>query len=220
MEPDPPPTAPETIARRRTTRRFATDRPLSDDLLTRTLRLATFAPSGYNLQPWRFLVVRGATNRRKLRGCAFNQPVISEAPVVIVVLGYLTPDRSHLGAVVDTMRSLGAVTPGAAAELSARASRAMGRVPDRAIWATRPAMLAAATLMIAAESLGVASAWVEGFDPLEIKDAFGVPDDHTVCGLVALGFAAEVAHFPGRLGLSDVCYEEHFGQPWGAGDGG
>jgi nitroreductase len=218
MDSTPPLPAPEAITRRRATRRFAPERGLPDDVLRRLLHLATRAPSGFNLQPWRFLVVRSAANRRKLRECAFNQPKVSEAPVVVVVLGYLNPDRSHLGAMVETMRALGAVTLEQAAELRARAARAMERVPDRALWATRSTMLAAATLMIAAESLGVASAPMEGFDAVKVKEAFGVPDDHTVCCLVALGYAADAKPFPGRLGLDEVCYEEHFGQPWTLGD--
>src|SRR4051794_4259142 len=84
-------TAPEAIERRRATRHFDPTRPLSDELLSRILRLATLAPSGYNLQPWRFLVVRSAANRERLRQCAYGQPKIGEAPVVVIVLGYHTP---------------------------------------------------------------------------------------------------------------------------------
>ncbi len=213
-----PLTAPEAIARRRATRHFDPARPLPDDLLKAILRLATLAPSGYNLQPWRFLVVRHEANRQKLKACAYNQPKVGEAPVVVVVLGYQNPDRTHLDAIVETMRELGAVTPEIAAETRARARATMERVPDRALWATRSTMLAAEALMIAAESLGVASAPMEGFDAGKVKEAFGVPDDHTVCCLVALGHAAEVKPFPGRLGLDEVCYEEHFGQPWTLGN--
>lgn len=218
MEPQQPPTVQEVIVRRRAARRFDPDRPLADDLLKRILHLATFAPSSYNLQPWRFLVVRRAANRRKLRACAYNQPKVTEAPVVVIVLGYHTPHRSHLGPMVEAMLSRGALTPEAAAELRSRASQMMERIPDRSLWATRSAMLSAATLMIAAESLGVASAPMEGFDAHKVKEAFGVPDDHTVCCLVALGYSAEAKPFPGRLGLPDVCFEEHFGQPWMLGD--
>src|SRR5689334_330272 len=92
--------APDAIARRRATRRFDPDRPLPDDLLAQILRLATLAPSGFNLQPWRFVVVRSRRNRERLRACAFNQPKITEAPVVLIVLGYHHPHRSHLGTIV------------------------------------------------------------------------------------------------------------------------
>ena len=210
--------AAEAIVRRRATRRFDLDRPLPDALLARILHLATFAPSGFNLQPWRFLVVRSAANRRKLRGCAFNQPKVTEAPVVVIVLGYQTPDRSHLLPMIERMQSLGVIDSDAAAELVGRARAAFERIPDRALWATRSTMLAASTLMLAAESLGVASAPMEGFDERKVKDAFGIPDDHSVCCLIALGFAAEEKPFPGRFGLEEVCFLEHFGQPWTLGD--
>lgn len=212
--------APAAIVQRRSTRRFDPSRPLDDGLLKRILNLATHAPSSYNLQPWRFLVVRSAANRQKLRAAAFNQPKVTEAPVMVIVLGYHTPERSHLGPMVDRMRVRGAISEEGAAELRGRIAGSLGPKPaaERPLWATRSTMLAAATLMIAAESLGVASAPMEGFDPAKVKEAFGIPEDHTVCCLIALGHAAEVKPFPGRFGLNDVCYEEHFGQPWTLGE--
>src|SRR6266478_166967 len=37
-----------------------------------------------NFQPWRFVVVREAEQRARLRQAAMNQPKVEEAPVVIV----------------------------------------------------------------------------------------------------------------------------------------
>jgi hypothetical protein len=60
----------------------------------------------------------------------------------------------------------------------------------------------------------VATAACEVFDLEKLKVAFGIPNDHTVCTLLTLGYAAEEAPFPGRLELDEVCFAEHFGQPW------
>jgi nitroreductase len=210
---EPPLSVPEAIVRRRATRQFDPGRPLPVSVLSQILELASLAPSGFNLQPWRFLVVRNSKNRQKLRECAFNQPKITDAPVVVIVLGCHHPHRSHLDAVVQKQVELGALTADTAAEFRARAVQAMERVRDYSLWATRSTMLAAAALILAAESLGVASAPMEGFEPDKVKATFGVPDDHTVCCLIALGFAAAAKPFPGRFGLDYVCYEEHFGQP-------
>ncbi len=210
----PPSPATDAIEARRTARRFDPDRPLSDDLLGRLIGLATLAPSPSNLQPWRFVVVRDLRNRRRLRGCAFGDPRITEAPVVLIVLAYLNADRTDLHPVVDRMLDLGAISSEGAARLRATAAREWERGGDRALRATRPSMVAAALLMVAAESLGVASAWLEGFDEAGVREGFGIPDDHAVCGLLALGFAADVAPFPGRFGLDHACFEEHFGRPW------
>jgi nitroreductase len=217
--PEPAPlTAPEAIMRRRATRKFDPARPLEDELLKRLLGLATHAPSSFNLQPWRFLVVRSERNRQRLRACAFNQPKVSEAPVMVIVLGYKGGHNTDLGPMLDRRVALGAMSPDAAAEVRGRVSASLSNHPDIASWALRSSMLAAMTLLIAAESLGVSSAPMEGFDPLKVKEEFGVPDDHVVCCLVALGYALEHDAFPGRFDLEHVCYLEHFGQPWTLGE--
>ncbi len=216
------PSALEVIAGRRSTRRFDPGRPLPDDLLRRILRFATLAPSGFNLQPWRFLVVRSARNRRRLRACADGRAELTDAPAVVIVLGYHHPQRTDLEEVLARALGLGAITPAEAAEARGRAARAVEAEfrPDAATRALGPAMMAAATLMIAAEAHGVASAALEGFDVGRIRRAFGIPDDHSVGLLIPLGFAAQSPPppFPGRLGLGWVCFEEHFGQPWTLGE--
>jgi nitroreductase len=208
----------EVIGRRRTVRRFDPARPLADDLLVQILNAATLAPSDGNLQPWRFIVVRSEANRRQLRACAYQEPRFVEAPVALIVLAYHHPHHSHLDAMLEQQLALGAITPAQKAEMQARTRRTMERRNDLSLWATRSTMLAVATLMLAAESLGVASAALESFDNEKVKHAFGIPDDHTVCSLVALGYAARPEPFPGRFELGAVCFDEHFGQPWTSGE--
>ncbi|WP_165071555.1 nitroreductase family protein [Paludisphaera rhizosphaerae] len=212
--PPRPLTVEEAATRRRATPTFDSSRGLDSDLLEKILRLATLAPSSTNLQPWRFLVVRDPANRRRLQSCARNQPKVGQASVVVIVLGYHHPDRTHLEPMLALQVESGACTPERAAEIRGRAASGFRDLTDRALWATRSTMLAAATMMLAAESLGVASAPMEGFDEEAVKREFGVPEDHSVCCLVALGYAAVEKPFPGRFDLDEVCYAEHFGRPW------
>jgi nitroreductase len=57
------------IDRRRTVREFS-DRPVPRDIIETALQAANTAPSGANLQPWHFVVVSGATTKKKLRTAA------------------------------------------------------------------------------------------------------------------------------------------------------
>lgn len=59
----------ESVNRRRTVREFS-DRPVPRDIIENALRAAGTAPSGANLQPWHFVVVSGASAKRKIREAA------------------------------------------------------------------------------------------------------------------------------------------------------
>lgn len=59
----------ELVARRRTVREYS-DRDVPIELIERAIATAGTAPSGANLQPWRFVVVRDAEVKRKIREAA------------------------------------------------------------------------------------------------------------------------------------------------------
>ena len=74
------------ILDRRATSHFKPD-PVPQEYLNAILQLASQAPSGYDLQPWRFIVVKDEQNRRRLQKAAMNQAKVGEAPVVIIAIG-------------------------------------------------------------------------------------------------------------------------------------
>jgi nitroreductase len=69
----------QVLLDRRATPHFKPD-PVPEEYLEAVLRFATRAPSGYNLQPWRFLVVRDKENRTRLQQAAFHQEKVGEVP--------------------------------------------------------------------------------------------------------------------------------------------
>jgi nitroreductase len=206
------------VAGRRDVRRFDPDRTLPEATLRQILTLAILAPSGYNLQPWRFLIVRSNKNLQKLRRCAFGQPQLADAAVAIIVLAYQNPHLTHLDALIAMRRAEVGMTDSDTGEFRARASRTLDKLADRRTWALRWTLLATGTLLLAAQSMGVSSLLVDNFDEEATRAGFGIPDDHSIGGFVALGFAIEEDPFAGRFGLDEVCYEEHFGQPWAPGE--
>jgi nitroreductase len=76
----------EAIRERRATPHFDST-PIPDEDLEQIVRAGLEAPSAYNLQPWRFVVVRDPEMRKRLREAAMGQPKVEEAPVVIVACG-------------------------------------------------------------------------------------------------------------------------------------
>lgn len=57
------------LARRRTIRDFS-DRPVPMDLIETAIAAAATAPSGANVQPWRFVVITDPERKRRLRAAA------------------------------------------------------------------------------------------------------------------------------------------------------
>src|SRR5215831_16001845 len=62
----------QAIKERRATPSFE-DVPIHGADLEKIIRAGLEAPSGYNLQPWRFVVVRDHEQKKKLRQTAFGQ---------------------------------------------------------------------------------------------------------------------------------------------------
>ena len=73
--------------------RTYTDAPVSPEQVETLLKAAMAAPSGRNLQAWRFVVVREQAVKEKL-AVGFNK-MIAKAPVAIVVCGQIANDEGE-----------------------------------------------------------------------------------------------------------------------------
>jgi len=82
----------EVINARRSCRRFIEGGEVTDEQINRILEAALLAPSGGNLQPWLFRVIRNQQTKDALVPHAHKQKYISQAPVVIAVI--VEPERS------------------------------------------------------------------------------------------------------------------------------
>lgn len=167
------------MAGRRSVRRFRPD-PVSRESIERILDVARLAPSAGNSQPWEFVVVTDAAMRSRVARAAaslfsagrkrdpeFNwsisvQPFLSQAPVLIVVLG----DRRVMSAYPSILR---------------------GNILMRQSLSN--CVLA---LQLAAASLGLATAWgtLQGGSPeSEIRDLLHIPAVFTIDHIVPVGYA-------------------------------
>lgn len=80
----------ETIKNRRSVRGYKPN-PVPDEKLEKILESARLAPSAYNAQDWRFIVIKDLKIREKLAR-AVNKDFIAQAPIVIAGVS-LDPQR-------------------------------------------------------------------------------------------------------------------------------
>jgi nitroreductase len=203
----------EAVVERRATSEFTTDE-VPEETLNAILRLGLQAPSGYNLQPWRFIVVRDAEARGRLQAAAFNQAKIGQAPVVVIAVGMKEEWRRTADEVFQEGATRGAGSPATVEQYKQGALQFVSSMPMD-VWVNRHTMIAFTTLMYAAEVYGFDTAPMEGFDAAAVKREFGLPDEAEVVALLAIGRAAAPDKaYPGRFPLERVVYSERFGEAW------
>ena len=71
-----------TMKERRSIRKYS-DRPVSEELINELLSVAMRASNTGNMQLYSVVVTRDEENKKKLSPAHFNQPMITEAPVVL-----------------------------------------------------------------------------------------------------------------------------------------
>ena len=72
---------------RKSVRKYNPDFKIPREEIEHILQQATSAPSSSNLQPWRFLVIDDAEQKKELRIAGFNQEQIETSSAIIAVLG-------------------------------------------------------------------------------------------------------------------------------------
>lgn len=176
----------EAAEARRSIRAF-TDAPVPESDLREILRVTGLAPSAFNVQPWRFVVVTEPELKAKLGAAAFGQKQVAGAPAVIVLY-------SDMAEALE--RAEETVHPGMAArrdEVSRnlRGTWATRTDAERESWGAGQSYIALGYLLLAAQSLGYATSPMLGFDAAKVKEALGLPAHVAIPAIVAMGVAAE-----------------------------
>jgi nitroreductase len=164
------------------------DEPVSDDDVRTLLELTGRAPSAFNLQPWRFIVVRDQQVKDELRAAAYDQKQVSEAPVVIAMYADMEDTLAHLDQVVHPD-----LTPEKKAGTIAMLQNTFGGMtPEaRGTWANAQSNIALGYLLLIAKSEGFDTSPMLGFQADQVKHMLGIPAHATVTALVSLGRGAD-----------------------------
>lgn len=205
----------EAIRERRATPSFDGE-PIPPGDLRQILEAGLHAPSGYNMQPWRFIVVQHPEQRRRLRAASYNQAKVEEASAVIVACG----DRDGWRRDLDEMLRMGR----AAGMPESYAAQAAHSVPaylsnfthdQMTAWLNKQVMLAFTSMMLMAEVLGYDTAPMEGFEQGKVCETLRLPMSYWVVALLAIGHLKGSDKFNGgRFDISHTVFAEEYGKPY------
>ena len=194
------PTVADAADSRRSIRKF-TNESIPAEELRELVRLAARAPSAWNLQPWRFVVVTDPGLKARLREAAYGQPQVTAAPAVIVLYSDM---KDALARIDETIHPDVQGEKREAQKKSVRAAFARKSEEEREAWGAQQSNLALGYLLLLAEGMGLGSSPMAGFQPPQVTEVLGLPAHVQLPAMIAIGDPAEEGFRSHRLPLERV----------------
>lgn len=204
----------QAIAERRATPSFD-GTPIPPEDLKQILDAGLHAPSGYNMQPWRFVVVQTPEQKKKLRAASYNQAKVEEASAMIVACGDADGWRKDLDPMLQLGRE-GGMPESYAAQAGTSVSNFLSgfsREQMRA-WLNKHVMIAVTHMMLMAEVMGYDTAPMEGFEQDKVHEVLRLPMSYWVVALLGVGHLKGPDKYNGgRFPMTHTVFSEEFGKP-------
>ena len=196
----------DAVYQRRAVKHYDREHELSEDEIRKLMEAAIQSPTSFNMQNWRFVLVRDKDLRSKIRAAANDQAQVTDASLLIVLTADLkawkkSPERYWRNAPPEVAEML-VNWMGPFHEGNDQLQR------DEAM---RSCGLAGQTIMLTAKAMGYDSCPMIGFDPVKVAELINVPTDHVVSFLIAVGKGNKPAWpKPGQLALEEVIVHDRF----------
>ncbi len=159
-------------------------KPVDDNILMKILDCARYAPSAGNQQPWEFIIIKDDERKKRLAVACFEQECIVDAPVLVVVA------------------------------VNMRLATSKYKERGEKLYGIQGVSAAIENMLLAAEALGVGSAWIGAFSEKAVAVLTECPDYIRPAAIVAFGYPAEEPPMPARQSLKDLIHYERFGETY------
>ena len=197
----------DAIYQRRAIKHFDPEHQLTNEEESKILEAAIQAPTSFNIQHWRFVIVRDPALRQRIRTEFGNdQAQMTDASLLIVMTA-------------DTMawaKEPRRYWQNAPQEVCDLLVNWMGPFHEGREWlqrdeAQRSIGLAMQTIMLSAKAMGYDSCPMIGFDIDKVAELINLPDDHVMGPMVAIGKKTKDSWpKPGQLPLNQLVFENSF----------
>ncbi|NMH74171.1 nitroreductase family protein [Bacillus sp. RO2] len=198
----------QTMKERHSVRKYTQyDMPQKDlqDILEATIT----APSSWNLQHWKFLVIQSNSQKEKLLPIAYNQQQVVDSSVTIAILGDLEANQNAERVYGEVVKK-GFMTPEVKEILTNQIHGAYTNNQFARDEAVMNGALASMQLMLAAKEKGYDTVPMGGFDKGAFRKEFNIPERYVPVMLISVGKAAGEAHGTLRFPLDEVVTYETF----------
>lgn len=184
----------EALNWRYATKKFDSEKKISQKEFEDILEVLRLSPSSYGLQPWKFIIVNNLEMRNKIRVAAYDQPQITEASHIIIfankknIDGHLVDDYMKFVSKekdidVNNLQGFKGMINGSLSGKSSEELRA---------WATFQLYLSVGSLLTSCAILGIDACPMEGFDKSRVDEILELNEkDLESRVIVTLGYRAD-----------------------------
>lgn len=196
----------EAIKTRRAIKHFDPNHKMSEAEINELLSYAIQSPTAFNIQNWRFVLVRDPELRKQVRQAAYDQAQVTDASLLIVLCADLKswkkdPARYWRNSPQEVQEMLVSMIDG----------YYKGRPQVQRDEAMRSCGIVAQTIMLAAQAMGYDSGPMDGFDYEKVGQLINLPEDHVISMFVVVGKKVQDPYSkPGQLALEEVIIENTF----------
>lgn len=196
----------DAIKQRRAIKHYDPTHEMSDEQIKELISLAMLSPTAFNIQHWRFVVVKDKAQRQAIRAVAWDQAQVTDASLLIVMCADTqawakNPEKYWEKAPQDVQNIL---VPAITGYYTDRPQVQRDEV-------MRTCGIAAQTVMLGAKAMGLDSCPMDGFDFDAVAKIINLPEDHVITMMIAVGKGTKPAwDRPGQLPIDDVMIVDKF----------
>lgn len=196
----------KAIESRRSVKAYDPEHRMSEAEIEKLISMAMLSPTAFNIQNWRFVLVKTPELRKQIRAVAWDQAQVTDASLLVVMCADLKswekqPSRYWKNAdqpIQDFM-------------VPAIDQYYRGKDQVQRDEAMRSCGIAAMNLMLHAKEMGYDSCPMDGFDFDAVGKLINLPEDHAIAMFVAIGKGVKDA-WPrgGQLPMNKVLVVDRF----------
>ncbi len=181
----------DVLQSRRAVNFFDPNRDVPEDTLRQMLETASRAPSSFNLQPWKVAVLRDPDAKARLRALAWDQPKVTEAPVILIFLADTEAWKSEEPGFIrqfSYLVEIGRYKPGQKNDFARSITSIHGQNAEQSLaFAVKNTAFFAMTFMYVAANAGFRTHPMDGFDHEGVRATFGISKRYWIPLLMAVG---------------------------------
>jgi len=196
----------EAIEQRRAIKHYDPTHRMTDEEIRHLLELTMKAPTAFNIQHWRFVVVSDPELRKQIRSAAWDQAQVTDASLLVILCADRKAwEKNPAGYWRNAPKSVREFLVPAITQYYA------GKDQVERDECMRSAGLAGQTLMLAAKGMGYDSCPMDGFDFDAVARLINLPHDHLISFMIAIGKGTKESWpRPGQLEYEQVVIRDKF----------